>query len=204
MDARETPDRRRSWPRRAVALAATALVGMLATACGGHSSPAGTGGSTASGGSAGSPSAVAFSACMRSHGLPGFPDPDSKGNFPTVDARHLGVSSTLYRAAEQACQPLLPTGGSLRQQTNQCLWFGSCPPALLQQLMNIERDYARCMRSHGTPDWPDPTIVKGRPAFDLGSAGIDPESTSSSQFAAEDRQCRGLVGGSVPTLPFSS
>jgi hypothetical protein len=51
------------------------------------------------------------------------------------------------------------------------------------------------------PNWPDPTINKGRPAFDLSSAGIDPQSTSSSRFQSEDRECRRLIGGSVPALP---
>jgi hypothetical protein len=141
---------------------------------------------------------------MRSHGLPNFPDPDIKGNYPTIDARHLGVSSSRFQAAEQSCQHVLPVGGSLQQQTNQCLWFGDCPPALLQQLLNIEREYARCMRSHGVPNWPDPTINKGRPVFDVGSAGIDTQSTSSSRFGSEDRECRLEVGGSVPELPYTS
>jgi hypothetical protein len=187
--------------RRAVwstALVAMALTGLLATACGGGTPAAATAGTTSS------PSAAAYSRCMRSHGLPGFPDPDSRGNYPTVDARHLGVSDARYQAAEQACQHLLPTGGSLQQQTNQCLWFGQCPPALLQQLMNLEREYARCMRTNGVPNWPDPTFNKGRPAFDLGSAGIDPQSTESARFEAEDRDCRGRAGGSVPRLPYAS
>jgi hypothetical protein len=199
-------DRGRSWLRWAGALAAMAMTGLLATACGGGPSPAASAGesSSATGGSTSSPSGVAYSRCMRSHGLPKFPDPDAKGNYPAVDPQHLGVSDSLYQAAEQACQPLLPTGGSLQQQTNQCLWFGNCPPALLQQLLNIEREYARCMRTHGVPNWPDPTINKGRPAFDLGSAGIDAQSTDSSQFMAKDDECRRLVGGSVPELPYTS
>ena len=198
-------DRQRSWPQWVAALATVALTGMLATACGGDSSPAATtGGSTsATGGSTNSPSAVAYSRCMRSHGVPNFPDPDIKGNYPAVDPQHLGISSTQYQAAEQACQDLLPIGGSLQQQTNQCLWFGNCPPALLQQLLNIEREYARCMRSHGVPNWPDPTINKGRPAFDLSTAGIDTQSTTSSQFESEDGACRRLIGGSVPKLPYT-
>jgi hypothetical protein len=211
MNARQISDssgrgrqRRRPSPRWA-ALAAMALTGLLATACGDGSSPAATaGGSTsATGGSTSSPSAAAYSRCMRSHGVPNFPDPDIKGNYPTVDPQHLGVSSTQYQAAEQACQHLLPTGGSLQQQTNQCLWFGNCPPALLQQLLNIERDYARCMRAHGVPNWPDPTINKGRPAFDLSNAGIDKQTTDSSQFESKDRECRRLTGGSVPKLPYT-
>jgi hypothetical protein len=141
---------------------------------------------------------------MRSHGVPAFPDPDIKGNYQAVDPQHLGVGSSQLQSAQAACQSQLPTGGSLQQQTNQCLWFGDCPPTLLQQLLNLGREYARCMRAHGVPNWPDPTLNKGRPAFDLSSAGIDKQSTDSSQFAAKDRECRRLSGGgSVPNLPYT-
>lgn len=182
--------------RRAAILVAIALTGLLTPACGSASS------SPAAGRSTRSPSAVAYSACMRSHGLPNFPDPDSKGNFQ-VDPEQLGVSDSRYQAGERACQHLLPTGGSLQRQTNQCLWFGDCPPALLQRLMDVERKYARCVRSHGVPRWPDPTLNKGRPAFDLSSAGIDTGFPDSSQFRSVDSECRRVVGGSVPRLPTS-
>jgi hypothetical protein len=182
--------------RWATVLGAIALTGLLTTACGNASSSPATGKSTRS------PSGVAYSACMRSHGVPKFPDPDSKGNFQ-ADPEQLGVSSTRYQASERACQHLLPTGGSLQQQTNQCLWFGDCPPALLQQLMDIERKYAQCVRSHGVTHWPDPTLNKGRPAFDLSSAGIDTQFPNSSRFRPVDGECRRSVGGSVPALPTS-
>jgi hypothetical protein len=105
------------------------------------------------------------------------------------------------QAAQTACQPLYPNNGSLQQQTQQCVSTGNCPQTLLQQLMTVERSYARCMRSHGVPTWPDPTVgAKGRPVFDLSSAGIDPQSTDSSQFQSKEAACRSLVG-SVPNLP---
>jgi len=192
---------RRSSPRWAVAV--TVLTALATTACGATPSPvtAPSGSIATTARSTSSPSAVAYSACMRSHGVPNFPDPDSKGGYPSIGPQRLGVSSAQYQAAEQDCQYLLPTGGSLQQQTNQCLWFGNCPPALLQQLMNLEREYAECMRAHGTPNWPDPTVAKGRPVFDLSSAGIDPQSTDSARLAAQDDECRRSIGGSVPRLP---
>jgi hypothetical protein len=180
--------------RRVVGLAALVLTGLSVTACGGSPTAAATSGAS---------STVAYSACMRAHGVPSFPDPDNKGNYPAVDPQRLGVSSSQYQAAEQTCQPLLPTGGSLEQQTNQCLWFGDCPPALLQQVLDIERRYSQCIRSHGVPNWPDPTLNKGRPAFNLSAAGIDPQSTDSSQFLDQDRACRAAAGGSVPKLPYT-
>ena len=198
--------RRPRHPRRcglpAAAIVATAILAMAACSSGG--SPSSTSGSPHARGSSSSSSAVAYSACMRSNGVPNFPDPDSKGNPPQADPQHLGVSSSQLQAAEQACQHLLPTSGSLQQQTQQCLLFGDCPQTLLQQLLIVERRYAQCMRSHGVPDWPDPTVgAKGRPVFDLSSAGIDPQSVDSSQFRSMEGECRSFVGGSVPILPFT-
>jgi hypothetical protein len=71
--------------------------------------------------------------------------------------------------------------------------------------VTLERRYAGCMRSHGVPSWPDPSISPkgGRPVFDLSGAGIDPQSTDSPQFVSKDRECRRLHGGSVPSLPFT-
>src|SRR5260370_34299274 len=54
-----------------------ACTAVLVTACGGGSSP----GASATGGSTRAQAALAYARCMRSHGVPDFPDPDSNGNF---------------------------------------------------------------------------------------------------------------------------
>jgi hypothetical protein len=189
--------------RTARAAAAFIAAALLLAACDGSRPSSGPGGSPSAGISTMSPSAVAFSACMRAHGVPNFPDPDSKGMPGQVDPRRLGVSPALYQVAEQTCQPLLPPSGSLQQQTQQCVVFGACPPALVQQLLNVERQWAQCLRTHGVPNWPDPTISAkgGRPVFDLTGAGIDPESADTSPFLAKEAACRNQVGGGVPNLP---
>ena len=179
----------------------TAVLAMVACSSGGN--PSSTGSSPPAGVATNSPSAVAYSACMRSHSVPNFPDPDSKGMPAPADPQQLGVSSSQLQTAEQACQPLLPTGGSLHQQTQQCLLYGDCPQALVQQIMTVERQYAQCLRSHGIPNWPDPIISAkgGRPVFDLSGAGIDPQSANSSQFRNTEYECQRLAGGPVPNLP---
>lgn len=176
---------------------------IVVTAC--TSNLAGKGHAPSSIGSTNSQSTFAFSACMRSHGIHNFPDPDPAGRPFNVDPQQLGVSTSIYQSAEQACDHLLPTGGSLQQQTQQCLVLGDCPGSLVQRLLIIERRYARCMRTHGVPDFPDPSISAkgGRPVFDLSDAGMDPWSTDAPQFRTQDRQCRDAVGGPVPRLPFS-
>jgi hypothetical protein len=58
--------------------AALTVVALLVAACGGSPSAGGSG-SPSVGGSSSSPSAVAFAACMRSHGVPNYPTPTGTG-----------------------------------------------------------------------------------------------------------------------------
>ena len=186
-----------------VAVIAMAALALLAAACSGSPSSAGSGVSPHAAGSSSSPSAVAYSACMRSHGVPNFPDldPGSGGAIPKADAQRLGVSTSQLQGAQQACQHLLPNaGGSLEQQTEQCISTSNCPQALVQQILTAERKFAQCMRSHRLPHWPDPTIdSEGRPVFvisiskDLG--GVDPHSP---QISAKEDECARLTGSPEP------
>jgi len=135
---------------------------------------------------------------MRSRGVPDFPDPVIIGGVPTVPKggpQQFGVSSSQLQAAQTACQHLYPdTGGSIQQ----CEATGDCPQAVVQQALNVMRKYARCIRAHGVPNWPDPTVdSEGRPFFDVSNAGITHQFTHSSSFAAKDRECERLVGGSA-------
>ncbi len=165
---------RRTWPliaRTAAAIIAAATLALLAAACsGGSPSSTGSGGSPTAGDPASSPSAVGFSSCMRSHGVPAYPDPGSSGTLPKPDAQAFGVSTARFNAAQRACQHLLPTtGGSLTASSlQQCYLAGACPQALVQQAVNDGLEFARCMRSRGVPAWPDPTIdSQGRPVFNI-------------------------------------
>jgi hypothetical protein len=135
------------------AVAITAVLTLLAAACGGS----GSGGPGVAGAASSSPngsalsSALAFSRCMRSHGVPNFPDPDSSGALPKVGPQQLGVSGSQFQAAQNACASLL--------QPND---------VQVQQTLSGMLAFARCMRSHGVPDWPDATIdSSGQPVFDL-------------------------------------
>ena len=206
--ARVTRRRRRAAPptaRTAAAVIATAALALLAAACGGSGSSAGSGGSPHAGGSSSSPSGVAYSACVRSHGVPNFPDPDSSGQVPKADPQQLGVSNSHLQAAQRACQHLYPTtGGAFQQQTQQCEETGDCPQALVQQVLTTQRKYARCMRSHGVPNFPDPTIdSQGRPYFNVSRAGLSSQYTHSSPFESKDRECERLVSGSSVGVPVA-
>jgi hypothetical protein len=200
-DSRVMRRPRRAWPPTALtaaAIIATAALALLAAACSGSPSSAGSDGSPNAGGSSSSPSAVAYSACVRSHGVPNFPDPGSGGAIPKGDAQHFGVSTSQLQAAQQACQPLLPAGGSLDQQTEQCMSTGNCPPALVQQILTAERRFAQCMRSHGVPKYPDPTIdSQGRPVFvfSVSKDGFDPHEP---QIVSKEDECQRLAPAPMP------
>jgi len=151
-----------------IATAALAALAWLAAAC--SSSPSPAGGAPKAGGTASSRSAVSFSGCMRSHGLSGYPDPGSNGVLPKTSPQQLGVSGSRFQAAQQACQHLLPaTGTALTARSmQQCYLAYVCPPALVQQALTAGLKLARCVRSQGVPDWPDPTVdAQGRPLFDI-------------------------------------
>src|SRR5579863_368923 len=164
--------------RAAAALIATAALALLA-ACGGSASSTGSGSSASSGSSAAAGgAAVSYAHCMRSHGLPDYPDPDSSGTLPKASAQLLGVSTAVFNAAQSACQHLLPaTGGSLTASSlQQCYLAGVCPQALVQQALSAGRVFAQCMRSHGVPYWPDPSLdSEGRPLVNINVPRPQPQ-----------------------------
>lgn len=144
-------------PRRinlsVVVLASAALL----TGCGGGSSDPGVArlssgtSSTATsdgGASPGSTSpeaaALAFAKCMRSNGLPNFPDPKASGGFFFHSGAGTNPSSPAFKAAQKACAKFMPGGG-----------IGSGPPPSVQTVARFLK-IAQCMRGHGVPEFPDP------------------------------------------------
>jgi hypothetical protein len=173
--------------RRVVASIAIAL---LAAACSASPSTAAGHGTNAQ--------AIAYSHCVRSHGVPNFPDPTSKGQVPKVNPQELGVSTTQFQSAETACQHLYPTGGGVlnRDSIGECEQTGNCPQALVQQAMAAMLRLAMCIRSHGLPGWPDPTLdSEHRPGFNLLHVDFSPNST---QVNNALRECQHTMPRGVP------
>jgi hypothetical protein len=134
--------------------------------------------------------------------VPDFRDPSSNGQVPKASPQQLGVSSSLLQSAQTACQHLYPnyggSGGVLTKDSlGQCEETGDWPQELVQAAMPAMRTYARCMRSHGLPNWPDPTIdSEGRPGFNLLHVlGFDPNSSQTSNIMQE---CYHVMPGGVP------
>ncbi len=150
-------------------LLVSALVGLslLASACGGSSSPrAAVTATVSSAGLAHQKEALAYARCMRTHGVPDFPDPDPQGDFPSFRPRE---AKQIAVAADGACKHLLSSGGTATpQQRQQKLAFGV--------------KVAECLRTHGFPNIPDPT--------GLGSNQLPPGiDTNSPQFQTAETAC---------------
>ena len=140
-------------PTRITATLAAAVVIPLAIAACGGSSPA-----------AGPPprGLVAYSHCMRTHGVPDFPDPATGQGVPKDKVVAL-AGSPQFNIASSDCAGLMPstglasppTAGQIRARTADALAF------------------ARCMRRRGFPTFPDPTTSGQLTHEMLSKAGID-------------------------------
>jgi hypothetical protein len=170
---------RRAWPSRAAIVATVGLV-MVAAGCGGStgSHVAQLGSTTSSANppaaSAQQNGAVAFAGCIRAHGVPNWPDPNSSGVFDKskLTPQQLGASDARVQAAQAACQHLLPSG--------------SAPNAAqIEQVKALSLEFARCVRSHGVPSFPDPGSDGRIP--DPASVGIN---QGSPKFEAANQDCR--------------
>jgi hypothetical protein len=86
--------------------------------------------------------AVAYAGCIRTHGVPLWPDPESSGAFDKskLSPQELGVSEVQIGTAEKACKSLAPTYSASQQSR------------VLRQALR----FSGCMRAHGAADFPDP------------------------------------------------
>ena len=129
--------------------------------------------------------ALAYSKCMRAHGVPNFPDPDAEGDIKMSSSKSgIDALSPQYQAAATACQKLEPKTGHT-----------TSPPGA--QLLPEWLKFSACMRAHGIVNFPDP-----KPIGNYGvvvtiprSLGID---QNSPQFLAANNACQPLLKGNGP------
>ncbi len=111
--------------------------------------------------------AYQFSACMRNHGVSNFPDPvvKSSANGSSVS---IGINPSIsgqpaFKTAQAACQHIIgnpgngPDGNPAQQRVKT--------QALLA--------FARCLRAHGFPNFPDPSASGDLSAEAITKAGIN-------------------------------
>jgi hypothetical protein len=180
-----TEHRRPRWRLRAPILAvAVVSVGILVAGCGGggkspgvanvgatttsssHSSaPANRASSPTVGGGSPAPSsgngntghssfaiaggnpqkALKFSECMRANGEPNFPDPNGQG---VIQGSGVDPNAPAFEKAQKACAKDM--GGGVAPS-----------PAQQAKAQSDALAFSQCMRSHGVPDFPDPTFSSG-------------------------------------------
>jgi hypothetical protein len=121
-------------------------MGAIVAGCGGGGSTPGIANVSSSSSHSSSASiydkALAYATCVRAHGVPLWPDPDSSGQFDKSELapHHLGVGMAKAGAAEHACRALLPTYSASEQP----------------QDLALALRFSRCMRAHGSTNFPDP------------------------------------------------
>jgi hypothetical protein len=186
--------------RAAVTAGGVLAVGMAVAGCGGGSSTSGvptvsTATSTTSpstspsaGGSAQATGLLAYASCMRSHGVPNFPDPSGSEGISkeaTIKATQ-EVSTSQAAAAEHDCKRALPAGESLSGRPSQ---------TVTAQDQQYYLKAAACMRSHGIANFPDPSFSNRQVEFHMLEHIVDIHST---QFTQAYRTCRKLIPAGLP------
>jgi hypothetical protein len=85
--------------------------------------------------------------CIRSHGMPGWPDPviNALTGAPDWPANAPDVPTSIQQACQSVANRLPPD-----VQNSQ--------PPTARSMQALVR-FARCMRSHGVPNWPDPNAL---------------------------------------------
>jgi hypothetical protein len=164
--------------RRARFLICTVGIVLLMTACGASGGSPSSSTTTISAQTKKYQEVLTFSQCMRSHGVPEFPDPNPDGSISlSGTAREIKFSSSQVESAIQTCRRELPNGGTLN-------------PAQLQTALTVLLKFSQCMRAHGVPNFPDPAMVNGNITLNLQGTGF---STSSPQDVTAAEMCESVL-----------
>jgi hypothetical protein len=109
-----------------------------------------------------------FASCMRENGID-MPDPETDGEGRVLFKGPGGGAEggtppdrEKFEAAQQKCKQYLPNGGE--------------PPKLDPEQIEKARQFSKCMRENGVPDFPDPQPDGGVRIQAKPGSGIDPQS----------------------------
>ena len=175
MGSRSNSSRQARRGTGVVALAAIAIAvcGLALTACGSSAKPKSSKSSSYS-------KLVKYSDCMRWHGVPNFPDP-LDGGYP-LRTSGVNLRSPAFTSAQKACAKLQPGGAK------------EPAPITSGQVFQMAKK-VRCIRRHGFPNFPDPTLASGGHVF-TNSPPVDwnPEAPA----AVTARKACANVGIAIP------
>jgi hypothetical protein len=130
---------------------------------------------------------LTYARCMRSHGVSNFPDPVATpsggyGFRMPLGPNRINPQSPAYVAAGEACKSLLPQ------------WWSSGPqlsPAQQQAWLY----WAKCIRSHGAPDFPDPKFSGSHVQVSGGGGSSSPQVQSAMDACKSQMPSAGGLGG---------
>jgi hypothetical protein len=174
--------------RRATLAIVIAGTVVLAAGCGSKGPSTTTGQSVQSGPQNGAEAAYAYAHCMRSHGVPNFPDP-----HVTTSPGHAAVGfavnpsetgSPHFQTAQKACQGII--GGP-----------GPSPAQERAQEQDHKRSllaFARCLRANGVHDFPDPDAQGQLRLPTVIADGVDIHSRT---FLDAAKACVGVTHGAI-------
>lgn len=128
--------------------------------------------------------------CMRDEGID-LPDPDAKGQ---IDYTAVGGGGALKRdpkflAAGQKCAGLQPPVPDELEDKG--------PPLTAEQI-RYAREYAKCVRANGQPDFPDPG-ADGH--FSDRTGGENPSEQEAQAMFRASQICEPVLEGRPPTTP---
>ncbi len=124
---------------------------------------------------------LSYAECMRTHGVPNFPDPIKSSRGMQFNSK-ADSDSPQFSSANRTCEHLLPDNGGM--------------PTAAQTATETTKllKWAHCMRTHGLPNFADPKIISSSRAFVIQLSGANPKSP---QFQAAQKACASLnsLGG---------
>lgn len=167
---------------RTVALLPLALIvaGLLLAACGGSSSPSNSGSAASA-----ADSALAFSRCMREHGVKDFPNPETgPGGATKLDFKAEGTNPKTMEAAQKACQHFQEEGGPGGKELS---------PQQKVEAEEAVQKFARCMREHGIEV--QTQVGNGNVGIRIGGPGAKGPNPNSPAFRQAQEACQGLMPG---------
>ena len=133
--------------------------------------------------------------CARAHGQPNFPDPvvNSEGDDIEFNLPNQGDVKVVFQSLERfpECKSILDqmSAVSKTKKRGRRSRVGDPGPKDVPAL----RNFAKCMRQHGLPEWPDP---KADGSFPLSGTPLQAEGKSNRIVTAADA-CKQFWSGRI-------
>ncbi len=147
MENRKAGKARNAHRRRTAAALVAIGCALTVGACGSSARPNDAG--------AGGGPLLKLAQCMRSHGVPNFPDPRATGGL--VIPSNINPNAPAFVSAQQQCNRLVPAAAGPGSALSESRKLGFLK-------------LAKCIRGHGLPNFPDPT-TKPSPASGGNAVG---------------------------------